>query len=462
MKNQVVEPEEFAKVSEGINPYLEGNFAPVHEEVALENLPVHGQIPLELRGRLLRIGPNPVTAPDPTSYHWFIGNGMVHGIEIKDGRALAYRNRYVVDRQVAQVLDKPEIGGPARSQDFPVNTNVLRINGRTYAFVEAGGLPIELDRNLNSIARSDFDGTLAGGFTAHPHLDPESGEYHALAYQAGNPVLHYIVVDKTGAARVVSEISAPHMPMVHDIAITKSFLIVLDLPVHFSIKLAQQGKFPFAWKDGAQSRIGLLPRSGEVEKLQWFALPTCYVFHIMNAYERRTNEVVVDVVKHSKTFAKYTDGPREGKINLVRWIINRTTGSVSETELCNRGLEFPRINEAYTGSDYQYGYTAMFAGGLRLGSVQKHDVRHGSTAVHDFGRGQMAGEPVFIPASQSSKFANCNAEDCGWVMTCVYDDATDTSSIHILDAQNFAGEAVAIIDLPVRVPFGFHGNWLPD
>ena len=440
------------------NPYLEGNFAPVAEELTKLNLLVRGAIPEELSGRLLRIGPNPVTPPDPAKYHWFSGNGMVHGVEIKGGKALAYRNRFVVDGKVARALGREEIGGPARSQDFPVNTNVLRIGSTVYALVEAGGLPIALDGNLDSVARSDFGGTLKGGFTAHPHLDPDSGEYHAVAYQAGNPMLHYIVVDKAGQARVVSKIFAPHLPMVHDIAITKSFVVMLDLPVHFSLPLAASGKFPFAWKNKAKSRLGLLPRAGVEGKLKWFDVPSCYVFHLMNAYEE-DDKVIVDVVKHVKVFDKYKDGPREGKITLVRWTVDRTTGGVEEVELCDKNLEFPRINEAYTGKKYRFGYTATFEGGLHLGAIFKHDLQKSSTQVHDFGPGQMAGEPVFSARTGADAKG---AEDCGWIMTCVYDSLADSSAIHIIDSQDFSAEAVAIIDLPARVPFGFHGNWLPD
>ena len=419
------------------NPYLNGNFAPVHEELTAIDLAVRGAIPEELSGRLLRIGPNPVTAPDPAKYHWFTGNGMVHGVQIKDGKALAYSNRFVVDGKVARALGRQAIGGPTRNQDRSVNTNVLKIGGHVYALVEAGGLPIELDKDLGSVARSDFGGTLKRGFTAHPHLDPISGEYHAIAYQAGNPMLHYIVVDKAGSARLVNKIFAPHMPMVHDIAITKSLVVLLDLPVHFSMLMAVAGKFPFAWKDSAKSRLGLLPRHADAGKIQWFDVPSCYVFHLMNAYEDE-GKVVVDVVKHEKVFDKYTDGPREGKITLVRWIVDRTTGGVGEIELYGQGLEFPRINEAYTGKKYRYGYTAMFAGGLELGAVHKHDLVGRATEVHDFGPQQMAGEPVFIARAGVDA---SGAEDCGWIMTCVYDALADSSAIHIIDAQDFSGDS---------------------
>src|SRR5690348_12700196 len=76
------------------NPFLSGNYGPVAEEVTAFDLPTDGALPTELDGRYLRIGPNPY-APPEGAYHWFLGDGMVHGVEIARGRATWYRNRWV-------------------------------------------------------------------------------------------------------------------------------------------------------------------------------------------------------------------------------------------------------------------------------------------------------------------------------------------------------------------------------
>ena len=72
------------------NFFLTGNFAPAADEHTAQDLRVTGRIPESLEGRLLRIGPNPI-APDPATYHWFLGNGMVHGVTLRGGRAVWYR-----------------------------------------------------------------------------------------------------------------------------------------------------------------------------------------------------------------------------------------------------------------------------------------------------------------------------------------------------------------------------------
>jgi carotenoid cleavage dioxygenase len=83
------------------NPYLLGNYAPVGSEETVTELSVTGTLPSTLSGRYLRNGPNPITPPDPATYHWFTGDGMVHGIRIEDGEARWYRNRWVRSADVA-------------------------------------------------------------------------------------------------------------------------------------------------------------------------------------------------------------------------------------------------------------------------------------------------------------------------------------------------------------------------
>jgi len=438
------------------NPYLEGNFAPVSVETTAFDLPVTGSVPKELEGRLLRIGPNPIGA-DPATYHWFTGAGMAHGVRLAGGKAQWYRNRFVLGDDVAAKLGKPPIGGPRNGfGDGGANTNIIDMGGRTYAVVEAGSLPVELTYELESVARSNLEGTLDHGFTAHPKVDAVSGELHAMTYQPGLQALQYLVVDKAGRSRTVALIDAPHCPMIHDIAITQAFAVVLDLPVDFAPALIGKG-FPFAWNPDRAGRIGLLPRNGDLAAMRWIETPSCYVFHVMNAYdEPETGSVVIDVIRHPKVFATDMQGPSEGDPVLARWWIDLARGVLSETILDERGQEFPRFNDAHGSLPYRYGYTAE-TGALRtFGATFKHDLQTGRSESHDHGPGRATLEPVFV-ARDGAK-----SEDDGWVLSYVYDANRDASDVVILDAQAFTDDPVATIRLPARVPFGFHGNWLPD
>jgi carotenoid cleavage dioxygenase-like enzyme len=94
-----------------MNPYFTGVHTPLRSELTLENLPITGSIPAGFDGRYLRMGPNPMNA-SPSRYHWFAGDGMVHGIRIERGRALWYRNRWIRSGRVSKALNEPRVPGP--------------------------------------------------------------------------------------------------------------------------------------------------------------------------------------------------------------------------------------------------------------------------------------------------------------------------------------------------------------
>lgn len=442
------------------SPYLSGNFAPIDEERTAFDLEVTGQIPRELEGRLLRIGPNPVTQVDPERHHWFIGNGMVHGVRLRDGRAEWYRNRWVRDDEVARVRDLPLIPGPRASTelgDGGANTNVIGHAGRTFAIVEAGNRPVELDYDLDSVARCDFDGTLPGGFTAHPKLDPETGELHAAVYSPMWDHIQYVVVGADARVRRTVNVPVPDKPMVHDCAITGKYFILLDLPVTFAPEMLTEGYgLPYRWNPDHPARVGLLPREGAAAEVVWCDVEPCYVFHPLNAYDDADGRVVMDVARHPKMFDRDLLGPSEGLPTLERWIVDPKGGPVKEARLDDRGQEFPRLDERLVGKPHRFGYTTGVGADFSMGGLMKHDLRDGKLEIHQGGAARSFMEPVFVPARAEAD------EDDGWVMAYVYDASTDGSDVVILHAQDFAGEPVATIRLPGRVPFGFHGNWVPD
>ncbi|MSZ55672.1 MAG: carotenoid oxygenase, partial [Actinobacteria bacterium] len=128
------------------NPFLEGNLAPVTEEVTVSDLEITGSLPPELDGRYLRNGPNPLGHVDSAKYHWFTGHGMVHGLRLRDGKAEWYRNRWVRNNEVADKLNEPRPPSdwPEDHGQFAANTNVIGHAGKTFAIVEAGAPPIEM------------------------------------------------------------------------------------------------------------------------------------------------------------------------------------------------------------------------------------------------------------------------------------------------------------------------------
>src|SRR5262245_3805256 len=273
--------------------YLAGNFGPVTDEITAFDLPVIGELPAELNGRYLRNGPNPIGEVDPATHHWFVGDGMVHGIRLREGKAEWYRNRYVGSTDVNARLGIADIAG-RNWNDSPggPNTNVGGFAGTTWAMVEAGGCPVELTYELETVGRNDFYGTLPGGFTAHPKVDPATGEMHAMVYAWAQWLDHvqYVVVGADGRVRRTLDIPLPGMTMLHDMSLTERYAVVFDQPCTVDFDLAFAGRFPFRWDPDYGNRVGLLPRSvdgrdGEVADIVWIDVPLGYSFHPLNAYD---------------------------------------------------------------------------------------------------------------------------------------------------------------------------------
>ena len=418
-------------------PYLDGNFGPV-EESTVETLAVTGTLPAELSGRFLRNGPNPSGNVDLARHHWFIGDGMVHGIRIDSGRALWYRNRYVH-------------GG--------ANTHVIGHAGKTLAIVEAGGRPSQLGDELEPLGLYDFGGTLEGSFSAHPKLDPDTGELHVMTYRPGPPPfqLTYLVVSADSRIRHSVEIPIRGPAMAHDMSITANWIVIYDLPVLADPSLAQRGfRFPMTWQPDYGARVGLMPRDGGAGDIRWCDVPLGYVFHPMNAFENDAGAVVLDVCRYDRMFAGgYNSGPFSGdqELTLDRWTVNPSTRAVSVDRIDDRAQEFPRCHPDLNGKPYRYGYTVEVAG-RSFPRLLKHDLAKGTARELVLGAGQSSSEAVFVPSAGGVD------EDDGYLMAWIYDQGRDASEFVVVDAGEMT--VLARVTLPVRVPYGFHGSWIAD
>lgn len=443
------------------NPYLHGIHAPMRDEKTITDLQVTGQIPAQLNGRYIRIGPNPIAHVNEAAHHWFVGDGMVHGICLKDGKALWYRNRWIRTEPVSAALGEAIVPGTRKGTSATVNTNVIGHAGSTWAVVEATAFPVRIDNELNTIAHDPFGGTLKGSFTAHPHLDPDSGEMHAICYEGRDPTqIRHVIVDTAGKVRKEAAIKVQDGPSIHDCMITENYVIVLDLPVTFSMKTLLAGhSFPYKWNPNHAARVGLLPKEGGNDDVIWCDVSPCYVFHPCNAYENADGTVTFDACVHNNMFAHSTQGPDSNKSPLERWIIDPKEHSVSRSVVDAESQEFPRPNEQYLGKPYQFAYTMALPDGFDAASPNqsklfKHDMIAGTRQVHDFGSGHIPGEFVFVARDGAT------AEDDGWLMGYVLNHDAGTTDLVILDAANFSGAPAAIVHIPHRIPPGFHGNWI--
>jgi len=444
-----------------VNPYLEGNFAPVFEERTDDRaLEVTGVVPPDLVGRLLRNGPNPVSPPDDhADYHWFAGDGMVHAISLSGGGATGYRNRWVRTRSLAGKVATLPPAGAANVIDGPANTHVIRHAGTTLALVESG-FPHALSPDLGRARIHDFDSTLSSPMTAHPKVDPVTGELVFFGTDPfGPPFLRYHVVDAAGQLTTTEDIDIPRAVMMHDFGVTATRAVFLDQPVIFDLALAAQGRsLPFRWLPEAGSRIGVMPRNGRADDLRWITMDPSYVFHVLNAFDDG-DRTVMDVIRYDAVFETAPGESISGSLpSLHRWTIDTVGNRVRQEMLDDTPVELPRIDPAVAGMRHRYGYCVRVGTEPDLPSFEglvKYDFDRDEAERFEPGEGRSPGEPVFVRAIDGS------GEDEGWVLSVVYDAATDRSDLVILDATSFAGPPVATVHLPVRVPFGFHGSWVP-
>ncbi|MFD7709536.1 carotenoid oxygenase family protein [Streptomyces sp. NPDC059786] len=452
-------------------PFLEGAFAPVTEELTAFGLPVTGRLPRELNGRFLRNGPNVLGLEDPRAHHWMLGEGMVHGVRLRNGRAEWYRNRWIRSAAVADKLGEPR-QGPVPPDDFACNTHVIGHRGRILALQESGPLPYELDDELKTVGTYDFRGTLEGAFTAHTKFDARAGELHAVTYYPAWDHVRHLVIGPSGRVLRTTRIPVTGAPMMHDFALTERYVVVFDMPVVFDPAGAERGDpVPYVWHAERPARVGLLPRAGGA--VRWFEVDPVFYSHTVNAYDEGVS-VIVDMTTYPAPFdvaGRGSGGPyAAGTASVERWTVDLAHGRVRTRRLDDRPQEFPRVNEALVSRRHRYVYTAA-AADMTLAyltadgnppdrafgnALVKHDLLRGTTQVHRLPRGAAAGEAVFVPAE------GAHAEDDGYTLAYVHDPDRGAADLLVLAAQDFTGEPVARVRLPGRVPLGFHGSWIPD
>ncbi|GBD26483.1 Apocarotenoid-15,15'-oxygenase [bacterium HR30] len=453
------------------NPFLEGNFAPWRDEGDFQNLPVRGRLPAELQGTYYRNGPNP--AFDPIGrYHWFDGDGMVHAVRIGAGRA-AYSNRWVRSKGLLEEFRAGralyygllELGRSEGGYKNTANTNVLFHASRFFALMEAG-LPTELDPvTLVTLREYDFGGRLRGPMTAHPKIDPRSGELLFFGYSPVAPFLTFYRADPKG--NLVSTEAIPgRMPaMVHDFAITEHYAVFFVCPLMFRLENMGSERPVFSWEPSQGMLWGVLPRNSGGDQIQWLECEPCFIFHAMNAYERG-NTIVVDVVRYPymelEQLEQRAEELADNAATLWRFTLETKIGRVWGEKHASVSCEFPRIDERMTGQRYRYGFmvarspNAPATEGLpKFTALAKCDWQTGRTELRDFGPHVGVGEAVFVPRGATVR------EGDGYLLALIYDELRDTSELHVLSVEGFLDEPLAVVELPHRVPYGFHGAWVP-
>lgn len=463
------------------NYFFNGNFAPVRKECDVPDLQITGEVPKELSGTLYRVGPNPQYEPRDENYHWFSGDGMVHAFFVDEGK-VAYRNRWArtpkweMENRAGKALFGT-FGNPATSDPITAgqntgtaNTNVVWHGNRLFA-LEESHQPFELDyRTLGSKGHQSFGGKVNARFTAHPKVDPQTGELHFFAYSPegpGSPGMLYGVLDENCDVTRLDAFEAPYASMAHDFMVTKNHVLFPIMPLTTSIERALRGKPLFAWESDKRTHVGILRKEAAAKDLRWFETDACHVFHFMNAWEDGNTIIAYAMQSDIAPGLPNADGrpgdPAKMAARLCRWTfdLEGDEASFKREYLDDLSAEFPRIDERYCGLQNRYGWYTCHAN--RPIRPESESVLYGALACFDFKtnrrhlytlpEGDVISEPVFVPRSVQA------AEGDGWLLAVAWRDKEQCSDLLIFDAMDIENGPIAIAHLPYRVPFGFHGNW---
>ncbi|XP_044491231.1 carotenoid 9,10(9',10')-cleavage dioxygenase 1-like [Mangifera indica] len=486
--------------------YLSGNFAPVTEETPpTKSLTVIGQLPDCLNGEFVRVGPNPKFSP-VAGYHWFDGDGMIHGLRIKNGKA-TYVSRFVRTSRLKQ----EEFCGAAKFMRIGdlkglfgllmVNMQMLRAKlkvldisygtgtGNTALIyhhkkllaLSEGDKPYAIrvleDGDLQTLGMVDYDKRLQHSFTAHPKVDPYTGEMFTFGYSHVPPYITYRVISKDGFMHDPVPITISEPIMMHDFAITENYAIFMDLPLYFRPKeMVKENKLIFAFDATKKARFGVLPRYAKNEsQIKWFELPNCFIFHNANAWEEE-DEVVLITCRLENPDLDMVNGTVKEKLEnftneLYEMRFNLKTGLASQKKLSEPAVDFPRVNECYTGRKQRYVYGTILDSIAKVAGIVKFDLHAEPEAgktklevggnikgIFDLGPGRFGSEAIFVPREPGTS----SEEDDGYLIFFVHDEKTGKSGVNVIDAKTMSPDPVAVVELPHRVPYGFHAFFVTE
>ncbi|MGH9092091.1 MAG: carotenoid oxygenase family protein [Acidimicrobiales bacterium] len=460
-------------------PHLSGRFAPVHTETDAADLEVEGSLPTDLVGAYVRNGPNPKFAPLGSYTYPMEGDGMLHAVWIEDGRA-RYRNRWVetqglrAEERAGRALfggimtpafvDQSLLGNdhdPGWPLKLDAFINVVRHGGRHLA-LEEGTPPYEVTSGMETVGRYDFSGGLPDGMTAHPRIDPVTGEMVVFRYDLTEPYLTWAAIAADGTvarpATVVPEVD--RSIMVHDFTITEHYVVFVMGPAVFDLDALTSGGSLLQYRPELGTRVLLVPRDG-LSPTVTFELEAFWVWHFANAYEEAGPDggtrVVVDFPWWGRLgLAVKDEGPAPGAFS--RLVLDAAGGSHTLTHLDELKTEFPRIDDRLTGRPHRYltvgGDVGAGAELLTRGEhnrLLRYDMVAGTTVDHD--PRASVGEVVFAPREGST------GELDGYYLTFGTSLDDGRSALYVWDAGEFPSAPRARVLVPTRVPNGLHGNW---
>jgi carotenoid cleavage dioxygenase-like enzyme len=467
------------------HPYRTGPWRPQTTEWRADDLvAVEGEIPADLDGIYLRNTENPLH-PALKSYHPFDGDGMLHVVGFRDGKAF-YRNRFVRTEAfeaenaaagplwpgLAEPLSLARVdhGWGARTllKDASSTDVVVHRGTALTSFYQCGDLYRLDPYTAETLGRETWNGAFpaAWGVSAHPKVDDTTGEMLFFNYGKSAPYMHYGLIEANNELAHYVEIPLPGPRLPHDMAFTPNYAILNDFPLFWDPDLLTRGVHVPKFHRDMPSRFAVIPRRGTTEEIRWFEAEPTFALHFVNAYEDG-DEIVLDgffqgdpepaddgAGDHWQRAFRFLALDRM-QARLHRWRLNLTTGAVCEAPLSETISEFGMINAAYAGAPYRYTYAATGKPGWFLfDGLVRHDVVTGTEQRFGFGEGVYGSESAMAPRVGS------RGEDDGYLVTLTTDMNADASYCAVFDAAGVENGPVCKIRLPERIPSGTHSTWV--
>lgn len=466
------------------HPYRTGPWRPQTTEWKADDLEVvEGEIPTDLDGVYLRNTENPVH-PSLKNYHPFDGDGMIHVVGFRDGKAF-YRNRFI---RTDGLLAEQEHGGPlwaglaeapqwalrtdgwgsrTRMKDASSTDVVVHRGVALSSFYQCGDMYRIDPFTAETMGKESWNGHFPfdWGVSAHPKVDGRTGEMLFFNYSKEAPYMKYGVVDSHNDLVHYVDVPLPGPRLPHDMAYTENYAILNDCPLFWDEELLKRDAHVARFRPDLPTRFAVIPRRGQTSDIRWFEAESTYVLHFVNAYEEG-DEIVLDGFfqgdpepadngmgdKWERAFRFLALDRMQSRLH--RWRLNLVTGQVKEEQLSDSITEFGMMNGDYTGGKYRYAYAATGKPSWFLfDGLTKHDLLTGSEEHYGFGDNVYGSETAMAPRVGSS------AEDDGYLITLTTDMNQDASFAVVFDAARVADGPVCKLKLPERISSGTHSTW---
>lgn len=468
------------------SPSFSGHNAPSRVECDIFDLEVGGDLPEEIAGDWFRSVPDPQYPPFLGDDVYISGDGMVSVFRFQGGHvdfAMRYvrTERWQNERAARRSLygryrnpftDDASVRGKGRAV---ANTTPLFHAGRLLALKE-DARAWELDpKTLATVGEWDYGGRLRSQtMTAHPRLDPQSGQLYFFGYEAGGLATRdvaYCVADARGELIGEQWFQAPYCALMHDFAVTREHAVFPCFPITADLERLRAGGPHWVWEPDRGTRVGIMPRSGDVGAMRWFSAPACSGFHVANAFTRG-DRVCMDVSVTDVPvfpFIRHDSGLRtqqhELQGALERWTFDLADPSPAfERRFLAPAGDLPCIALKDAMRDYEILYYEHFdpgcgpplvtgAVGPGFNALTRLEVKTGRMSTLLMEPHVTLQEAVHIPSARSGHE--------GYLAFVMDQHDRNLSEVFVVLAERPEAGPVARIKVPLRLRSGVHGSWVP-